>query len=205
MLHKEILTEEQLQLLPLLKSFSSSFGLVGGTAIALYIDHRQSVDFDLFTKKEFDNFRIRQEIAKFTKIEKIITDQKDQYTMIVKGVRMTFFLYPYPINFSKNFETTIKIPDLLTLAAMKAHALGRRAKWKDYVDLYFIMRDYFKITEIIKKARQIFSTEFNEKLFRTQLSYFKDIDHTEKVIYMKGSEQKDKTIKQFLTQKSLEF
>jgi len=205
MLHKEVLTEEQLQLLPLLKSFSSSFGLVGGTAIALHVGHRLSIDFDLFTKKEFDNFKIRQKIIKFTKIEKIITDQKDQYTVIIKGVRMTFLFYPYPISFSKKFETIVKIPDLLTLAAMKAYTLGRRAKWKDYVDLYFIMRDYFKITEITKKARQIFSTEFNEKLFRTQLSYFKDIDYPEKIIYRKSFEQKDKIIKQFLTQKSLEF
>ena len=35
------------------------------------------------------------------------------------------------------------MPDLLHLAAMKAYALGRRAKWKDYVDLYFILKDFY--------------------------------------------------------------
>ena len=81
---------------------------------------------------------------------------------------------------------------------MKAFALGRRAKWKDYVDLYFIMRDYYSISEIIKKANQIFKKEFNEKIFRTQLAYFKDIDYSEAVIFMPGLEVNEEKIKQEL-------
>ena len=46
-MHKEILTKEQLELLPTIKFFSKDFGLVGGTAIALHIGHRHSIDFDL--------------------------------------------------------------------------------------------------------------------------------------------------------------
>ena len=45
--------------------------------------------------------------------------------------------------FTENFEDIINIPDLPTLAAMKTYALGRRGKWKDYVDLYFIIKDFF--------------------------------------------------------------
>ena len=86
---------------------------------------------------------------------------------------------------------------------MKAQALGHRAKWKDYVDLYFIMKDYFDIYKIIKKAEAIFSSEFNEKLFRTQLAYFKDINYTEKVIYLEGFEVDDKIIEKGLIEFSL--
>jgi len=64
MLHKEILTKKQIKLLPLLKSFSKDFGLVGGTAVALHIGHRRSIDFDLFTDKEFKNSSIRKIIQK---------------------------------------------------------------------------------------------------------------------------------------------
>lgn len=49
---------------------------------------------------------------------------------------------------------------------MKAFALGRRAKWKDYVDLYFIIKDYHSIDEICTKGKEIFEGEFNEKIFR---------------------------------------
>lgn len=158
----------------LLWMFSKDFGLVGGTAIALHIGHRQSVDFDLFTGKLFANENIRRRVLKVKKIEKVLRDEAGQYTISVNGVRMTFFHYPFTIEFSRKLDEIIKLPDLLTLAALKAYALGRRIKWKDYVDLYFILKDYHSIGEIIKRAKKLFGMEFNEKMFRAQLAYFKD-------------------------------
>ena len=102
-----------------------------------------------------------------------------------------------------DFDDTVKIPDILTLAAMKAYALGRRAKWKDYVDLYFTMQKYHGIKKIVEKAKQIYKTEFNEKLFRSQLAYFKDINYSEEVIYMPGMEIKNTTIEKGLIDFSL--
>jgi hypothetical protein len=203
-MHKEILTEEQGELLPLLKKFSRTFGMVGGTAIALYIRHRRSIDFDLFSLREFDTYLIRKKISKLHTIERIVTDRTGQYTVLIKGVRFTFFHYPYGITFSKNFDDYIKIPSLLTLAAMKAHALGQRAKWKDYVDLYFIIKNYYSIDMIVKKAKSIFGNEFNEKLLRTQLAYFDDVDYREEVEYLKGFETSDSVIKRELTKFSIQ-
>lgn len=202
-MHKEILTTQQLKLLPLAKSFSKDFGLVGGTAIALHIGHRESIDFDLFTLKKFGNLAIKNKILKSAKIKEILIDELDELTVMIDAVRFTFFCYPYKINFSDNFEG-INLPNLLTLAAMKAYALGRRAKWKDYVDLYFIIKDYHSIKEIIQKAQQIFANEFNEKIFRSQLAYFKDIDKSEKLIFRRGFEIADKIIEKALIKYSLE-
>ncbi|MBU4257158.1 nucleotidyl transferase AbiEii/AbiGii toxin family protein [Patescibacteria group bacterium] len=202
-MHKEILTKEQVELLPLVKSFSKDFGLVGGTAIALRLGHRHSIDFDLFTNKEFDNFKIRRKISKFEKIDQVIRNETGEYTLIINKVRFTFFHYPFKINFSKNFSDVIKLPDLLTLGAMKAYALGRRAKWKDYVDLYFIAKKYRGLDQIIKKSKKIFRQEFNEKLFRTQLAYFKDIDYSEKVSFLPDLEISDEVIKKKLIEFSL--
>lgn len=197
-LHKEILTKEQVNLLPLVALFLNDFGLVGGTAIAFYIGHRFSIDFDLFTNKEFDNFKIRQKIVRHGKISEVLRDETGQYTVVINGVRVTFFYYPFDIKFSKKFGNIVKLPDLLTLAAMKAYALGRRAKWKDYVDMYFIMKDYHNIGEIVKKADKLFGHEFNEKMFRAQLAYFKDIDYSEKVIYLHGFKVLDKVVQKGL-------
>ena len=91
---------------------------------------------------------------------------------------------------------------MITLGAMKAFALGRRAKWKDYVDLYFIFQKY-SLKELIDKTISIFKTEFNEKLFRTQLGYFDDIDYSEQVEYMTGFEKNDEKIKKYLEKISL--
>jgi hypothetical protein len=47
-MHLEILSKEQVELLPLVSQFKREFYLVGGTAIALHIGHRESIDFELF-------------------------------------------------------------------------------------------------------------------------------------------------------------
>mgnify|MGYP001576370185 FL=1 len=202
-MHKEVLTKKQINLLPLIKKFSESFGLVGGTAIALHIGHRESIDFDLFTLNELNSFKIKRKITDGFNIEKVFVSEDDEYTVLIGGIKITFLRYPFKIEFKDKLDDLIKVADLLTLAAMKAYALGRRAKWKDYVDMYFILKNHHSFAEIIKKATDIFSSEFNEKIFRTQLAYFKDIDYTEKVIYRAGFEIDDKIIRDSLIDFSL--
>ena len=202
-MHKEILTKEQSELLPVVKSFSKNFGMVGGTAIALHIGHRHSIDFDLFTDKSFDNNVIKRKISKQARVDKLLYTTTDQFNLIVNNVKMTFFKYDFKIDYSQKLDEIIKTPDLLTLSAMKAYALGMRAKWKDYVDLYFIIKEHYSIDKITKKAKQIFGKEFNERMFRTQLSYFDDVDYREEVIYLPGFEVSDKEVKKALIEFSL--
>lgn len=202
-LHKEVLTNEQTKLLPLLKKFSKDFGLVGGTAIALQIGHRKSIDFDLFSLEPFENAKIRKKIQNVEKIDKVIRDEDGQFTFLIGTIQLTFFHYPFPIKFDKWLDDIVAMPDLLTLATMKAYALGRRAKWKDYVDLYFVMKYSYTIDEVAKKGEEIFAGEFNEKIFREQLSYFKDIDYSEEIMYMDGFKVDDKIVKRELIDISL--
>lgn len=202
-MHREILTKNQAELLPIVQMFSKNFGLVGGTAIALQIGHRHSIDFDLFTGKPFTNFNIKKRISGRKGISDIFKDEEGQYTFLINGVQFTFFHYPYKIDFSKKFEDIIKLPNLLTLAAMKAFALGRRSKWKDYIDLYFIIRDHHPMKSIIARGRKMFGHEFNEKLFRSQLAYFEDINYSEEVEFLPGFSVSDKEIKKQLIKFSL--
>ena len=204
-MRKEILTEQQTKLLPLIGKFSKDFGLVGGTAIALHIGHRESIDFDLFTVNEFDSGKIKRKITNDFNVEKVFVNEADEYTVLISGVKITFLHYPFNIEFKNNLDNVIKVADLLTLAAMKAYALGRRAKWKDYVDMYFIFKNFHSIAEVIGKAGEIFSSEFNEKIFRAQLAYFEDIDYTEQVVYRKGFEVDNDVVKTGLIDFSLSF
>jgi len=203
-MHKEILTETQSRLLPVVKLFLKDFGLVGGTAIALHLGHRESIDFDMFTFDEFSNPKIRRKISQVRIIDKVLRDETGQYTLVISGVRFTFFQFPYKINFSETFDDVVRLPDILTLAAMKAFALGRRAKWKDYVDLYFILKDNHSVSEITARGVEIFGHEFNEKIFRTQLAYFEDINYSEEVTYKDGFSVDDEVVKKALVEFSLE-
>lgn len=200
-MHKEILTAEQIELLPLVKEFSRNFYLVGGTAIALYIGHRESIDFDLFTPNKLNNKSIKNKI--FDKKPKGVTvsrifENTEQMHYLLNGVKFTFFNFNFKVPSGNKFENIIPLPSLLELAAMKAFALGGRGKWKDYVDLYFIVKSYHSIKEISDKAYQLFEGHFNHKLFLQQLAFFKDLDYSEEVTFLKGFEVSDAAIKKYL-------
>ena len=202
-MHEEILTKNQRQLLPLIKNFSGHFGLAGGTAIALQIGHRRSIDFDLFTQKRFFNTRIQDQIREKLKIETIFIDKPNELTILVNSVKITFYKYPFEVKYKIALKDIVKMPDLLTLASMKSLALGRRAKWKDYVDLYFVFRKY-SLKEIVRCSKELFKGEFSEKLLREQLAYFKDIDYSEEIDFMPGKKISDGEIKKTLTEISLQ-
>lgn len=202
-MHEEILSSEQKDLLPLISTFFPQFGLVWGTAIALHLGHRRSIDFDLFSFEDFKSNDVRDKIRSRYTIEQTLLDLYNQLSIVVNGVKITFYKYPFQIDFSEIFKDPIKIPDLKTLAAMKAFALGQRAKWKDYVDLYFIFKQ-ISFKDVANGARELFLSEFNEKLFREQLAYFNDIDYSEQIEYMHGFETSDVTVKNSLKKLSLE-
>jgi len=180
----EILSDKQQEILSFVKQFKRGFYLVGGTAIALHIGHRRSIDYDLFTFSRLNKTRIKQKIAQTSYRKNILFEDCDQIHFNLNDVKLTFFNYPYQVEHLQKLDNIITMPSLLSLAAMKAFALGRRAKWKDYVDLYFIIKDYYSITEIAVEADKIYGTLFSEKLFREQLIFHKDIDYSEEIEYI---------------------
>jgi len=122
----------------------------------------------------------------------------------LNDVKFTFFEYPYTIEANCRFENIVKLPNLLNLASMKAFALGRRSKWKDYVDLYFILKDHHSVKQIVEMSNTIYGQLFSEKLFRAQLSYFDDIDYSEEVEYI-VKQPSDKEIREFLTETAIDI
>ncbi len=203
-MHKEILSKSQLELLPLVKLFKREFYLVGGTAVALHLGHRRSIDFDLFKPGRFVLNRIITKVSSISNQFKVTRRVEEQLNIIINGVKFTFFEYPYPVDANCKFENVIELPDLLNLASMKAFALGRRSKWKDYVDLYYILKDHYSIKQIVQVSENIYGQLFSEKLFRAQLSYFDDIDYSEEVDYLVKSPS-EKEIKEFLIEQAIDL
>src|SRR5450759_1697705 len=203
-MHTEIFSSGQIELLPFIKDFKRSFYMVGGTAIALHIGHRRSIDFDLFTLAQINKSRIKGKLLHIPFKQIPIFEDFDQVHLLINNVKLTFLSFPWPVLHPVTVSSIISIPSLLTLAAMKAFALGRRAKWKDYVDLYFILRDYYTIPEISREAEKIFNQQFSEKIFRQQLAFHKDIDYTEPVEFIARAIP-DNEIKEFLIDKATDL
>lgn len=202
-LHFEILSKEQLEIINHISEINKNFLLVGGTAISLQIGHRQSIDFDFFSDKEFDMDSLKNDLRKYISFDKVLIDKINEFTFISNNVKLTYLYYPFKITENViQTEYNINIPDIRTLLAMKLYALSRRSKWKDYVDIYFGLK-YLSLDELILKSKYIFENELNEKIIRVQLTYFKDIDYTEEVIYMPTYDISNQEIKNYLTEISL--
>jgi hypothetical protein len=119
-MHSNILSNRQKELLPIVKSFGREFYLVGGTAIALHLGHRQSIDFDLFKNGRLKRKSILNKIQTFNYQFTITRNVEEHLDVIVNDVKFTFFDFPFKVDANLHFDKIIRVPDLLTLAAMKA-------------------------------------------------------------------------------------
>lgn len=198
-MHSEILSDRQQDLLSLMAQFRREYYLVGGTAIALYIGHRRSIDFDLFKFSSINHKRNLDRIAAAPFKHVVTRRVMEQMNLVVNDVKVTFFQYPFPVTPTERFDKYFRLPSLLQLAAMKAYALGRRSKWKDYVDLYFLLREHFTIADITDAATQLFGELYSEKMFRSQLCYFDDIDYSEAVDWLIPNPPTNNEIQRTLT------
>jgi hypothetical protein len=198
-MHPEILSEKQKSILPMLAKFPE-FYLAGGTGLALQLGHRKSVDFDLFSEEEIHPIRIINRL-KDVKIEQTLVKTIDELTIMINSVKVSFISYPFHVTYKRNDVIQIPIASPLSIGVMKAYAMGRRARWKDYVDIYFLVRQ-LGLPAIIKESEKMFGSLFNEKIFRVQLCYHDDLDTTEKIEYISGGPTDDE-VRNFLCTQSV--
>ena len=199
-MHREAITSEAGHLLSALAKFKPlrDFCLVEGTALALQIGHRISVDLDWFSPKPLKK-NLLSDLKDFFSGQQILTDvlKKEELTVRIDGVQITFFHYPFPWAEKPIKESGFTLASVKQIAMMKGHALARRAAFKDYVDLYFILREkHVSLTEIINKAKHTFKEEFNQRLFLEQLVYMEDITE-EGLIFLEEKPNKQKIQKFF--------
>ncbi|MBU1327335.1 nucleotidyl transferase AbiEii/AbiGii toxin family protein [Patescibacteria group bacterium] len=162
---------------PKLAAFAPTFTLAGGTAIMLQIGHRQSYDFDCFCLEPLTDTIRKKMMTLFGKDTTIRFDTPDVFSVITPElVEVTLVSYPYPPLRPTIPTRSISLFHMDDLIASKAHTLGRRNAWRDYVDLFFVIKwNLYTIQSIITLAEQKYSNEFNARLFLGQLTYFDDI------------------------------
>jgi len=176
-MHHEALTEEGARLFPRLSAFDS-FYLAGGTALALEIGHRISVDFDLFSSDPIPRslFTKAKTVFAGCTVEPIINNP-DELTILVDAVKVTFLCYPFPRIEPLVLLGGLSLLSIREIAATKAYSIGRRGTYKDYIDLYVILKNgYTSLDAIIRMAEQKFGTNFNSRLFAEQLLFMDDIE-----------------------------
>lgn len=172
----EAIRLEQQKIFKELHKFTD-FYLVGGTALALQIGHRVSVDFGLFYPKDLpENLAEKTKRIFLGSKFKIFIRHSEQLSVFVNDVRLDFVKYVFPLILKPIIFERVPMAPVLEIAAMKAYALGYRGTFKDYVDLYFILKDGFATLKEIKDlADKKYGDDFNFRLFLEQLVYLSDV------------------------------
>lgn len=157
MTHWEVLDSVRRSLIPKFAFLSASgFYLAGGTALALQLGHRTSVDFDFYTDTELrDVLPLLADIQK--QLPKFATDHMADGTLIghLDAIELSFFRYHYALLEPLVAADELRLASIPDIAAMKVAALAQRGLYRDFIDLYVISKQ-FGLDTVIGWARQKF-------------------------------------------------
>ncbi len=163
---------QQLQAIPELKEFY----LVGGTALALQLGHRHSIDIDLFTQNDFEPGDIEKLLGKDYSFSATLA-RKGTLLAVVNNIKTDFIRHNYELLFHPVTEEGISYFRKEDIAAMKFHAIIQSGKrFKDFIDIYFLL-EHFSMKQMI----DFFSAKYkysNPMIAMKAVNFFDDIDTT---------------------------
>ena len=176
-MHYEVLDKKTKNIFEKFSFLKDAFYLAGGTALALQLGHRISIDLDFFSDKPIKKTLLKTIESEVGKVDSVLVNNKKELTIHIDSIKITFLHYPFihKHNYVKN--NIVPLASIREIASMKAHALGRRVSLKDYIDLYFILSlGITNLTSIIADAVAIYDDAFNDRLFCEQLISAEEAD-----------------------------
>jgi hypothetical protein len=122
--------------------------LAGGTAVYLYLGHRLSIDLDFFTQSHFNSEVFLSDVRGC--FDEVAVELLENDTVILylsqEKIKLSLFRFPYerlsrihPVRLQQG--VACPLASLHDIAAMKAVAINQRGSIKDFIDLYFIVRE----------------------------------------------------------------
>jgi Nucleotidyl transferase AbiEii toxin, Type IV TA system len=176
----DILPAAQRLLWPELSAVPREFVLYGGTALALHLGHRDSIDFDFFGRTALNVPSLENDVP-FMSGAKIFQRDKNTLSAIVDRngpIQVSFFGVPKIKQVRIPHvapDNGLKIASLLDLAGTKASVIQLRAEAKDYLDIDALMqRGNISLSMALASAMKIYGASFNPEITLKALSYFDD-------------------------------
>lgn len=174
-MHPETITSKQKEILKRIP-ISADYYMAGGTALALQIGHRMSVDFDFFSPEPPSRNLLGLVEKRFGSLASVVVNEPQQLTVETEGVGVTYMHYPFPVLLPFVEYEGARLLCSKEIAATKAYTLGRRATFKDYVDLYFLFKESIStLGETLELAKKKYGDAFDARLFLEQLVYLEDV------------------------------
>lgn len=182
----DVLPPAQRRLWPALRPASGlGFTLYGGTAIALRLGHRASVDFDFFSERPLDRRAIEQALA-FVGQATTLQEQGNTWVVLAavegmpaESVKLSFF---GTIGFGRVGEPemtqdgVLRVASIDDLMATKVKVVLQRAEAKDYRDIAAMLAAGADLSRALASARLLFGPNFQPSESLKALVYFKDGD-----------------------------
>lgn len=189
---------ENIKKLPVL----SDFYLAGGTALALQLGHRKSVDLDFFSANFPKRDLILQALRPFN--PQITHEVSGTIDVLIDEVKVSFLEYNYAlIEDLKEFED-VKIASVIDIACMKLSATSSRGSKKDFIDLYVILQN-FSLEELFSQFEKKFmGVSYQKLILLKSLTYFADAetepdpDYTESLSWTEIKKTIEDKVKNYL-------
>ncbi len=148
--------------------------LVGGTALALQLGHRFSIDLDLFGTIEASTEEFMEEFTSLGFSCILKRDTKAIKMFYINNIKVDFVRYPYPWLEAAIETEGVRMAALKDIAAMKLSAITNRGTRKDFVDIYFLLQ-HFKLNEMLDFYVQKYPQGSPFMVLRS-LTYFEDAE-----------------------------
>jgi len=176
MLHYETIAPETLTLLKRIQGLEEfkETRLVGGTALALQLGHRKSIDLDLFGNAAASLDEIIVSLSPFAQV-KPISSSKLMRFLVVDGVKLDVVNYPYAWIDEPVIDDGIVLAGIKDIAAMKLSAITNRGTKKDFIDCFFLLHTF-----TFQQLLELYEQKYNESQLFTvikSLTYFDDAEN----------------------------
>jgi hypothetical protein len=172
--HREAVTSSMVRTLETLErqGVLTGFYLAGGTALALHLGHRRSVDLDFFTPERFEDGALLQRLDSFS------LTARDRQTLHgeISGTKVSFLAYEYPVLFPQTSFLGVSVADPRDIACMKISAITSRGARRDFIDLYAATRLY-GMPELLRLFHQKYArVNYSRLHVLKSLTYFEDAE-----------------------------
>ncbi|CAN5542301.1 nucleotidyl transferase AbiEii/AbiGii toxin family protein [soil metagenome] len=174
--------------LELLRELSSldeikDFSLAGGTALALHLGHRISVDLDFFSERPFDETKLLTKLRSLLSPVNILTQSENSLNLFIREIRTDFLSHQYKKCKPIKKVDGISLFAIEDIAAMKLSAVASRGTKKDFYDIYFILQE-FSLPEIFSFMNQKYP-DLNQLQVLMSLTYFDDAENSLEPVILK--------------------
>jgi len=152
-----------------------NFYLTGGTALSLYLGHRESEDLDFFIKTRFEPQILQQKLLQYGNLENVQMEE-GTLNVFMNRVKLQFLQYPYRLLEDVTPWNGIFLSSIVDIACTKLITISMRGSKKDFIDMYVLLQQITLKTIFAKLDEKYEGVNYNYPHILKSLVYFEDAE-----------------------------